>query len=106
MLYVMRRVALPGTPKHVRGLGHGRLDRTKAWHEEVVAIRATLDTDDELAEIVALMLVPEQTTPTGSNVSGGRISPSDLGRKTKRWASTQTGQHELLTYPAHICRTP
>lgn len=98
MLYVTRRIALPGTPKHVQSLGQCRLDRLKAWQEEVVSIRGTLDTsDDEVTEIVALMLAPEQTTVTGSHGSDGRISPSDLGRKTKRWASTKTGHRELLS---------
>ncbi|KAG8157671.1 hypothetical protein KVR01_012333 [Diaporthe batatas] len=90
MLYVMRLSALPGTPKHVRTLGQCRLDRLKAWHENVVAIRATLDTsDNDVAGIVALMLMPEETTLTGSNAGNGRISPSALGRETRRWASTK-----------------
>ncbi|KAH8747951.1 kinase-like domain-containing protein [Diaporthe sp. PMI_573] len=87
MLYAMRLTPLPGTPKHTRSLGRSRLDRLKAWHERVVAIRSTLDTpNDGVAEIVGLMLLPEQTTLTAIN---GRISPSDLGHKTKRWASTE-----------------
>ncbi|KAI0546627.1 kinase-like domain-containing protein [Xylaria curta] len=92
MLFAMKVTGLPGTPEHIRTLGKNREQHMTSWHKQVDEFASTMNTSvdstegSELRQIVKLML--EATImDTESETASVRISPTELGNRTKKWAS-------------------